>query len=184
MSNPKLKDLYESTIKKELKEEFAYKNSMQVPRLKKIVLNMGVGAATTDSKKVKKAIQEMTLISGQKPLETKAKNSIAGFKLREDMTIGCKVTLRGQRMYEMLDRLITIALPRVRDFRGLSAKSFDGRGNYAFGIQEQIIFPEIHYDDIDDIRGMDIVIETSSNTNNEALSLLQKLGMPFEKNRG
>lgn len=178
---PKFKELYLKKIREALKKEFGYKNDMQIPKIEKIVINMGVGEATSDSKKAKKAFEEMTLISGQKPLETKAKNSISGFKLRDGMTIGCKVTIRGSRMYEMLDRLITIALPRVRDFRGLSSKSFDGRGNYAFGIKEQIIFPEINYDDIDDIRGMDVIIVTTANTNKEALSLLKGFGMPFKK---
>jgi large subunit ribosomal protein L5 len=152
---------------------------MQIPRLEKIVLNMGVGKAVQDSKKLTAAVQEMTLITGQKPAVCKAKKSVANFKLREGMAIGCKVTLRGRRMYEFLDRLINIALPRVRDFRGVPANSFDGRGNYAMGLKEQIVFPEINYDDVDEVRGMDVVICTSAPTNAEAKALLEQFRMPF-----
>ncbi|MBP9877919.1 MAG: 50S ribosomal protein L5 [Alphaproteobacteria bacterium] len=181
MYKPRFKELYEKTIRPQLKTEFAYKNDMQIPTIEKIVINMGVGEAVRDSKKVKKASEELTLIAGQKAVETKAKKSVAIYKLREGMSIGCKVTLRGARMYDMLDRLITVALPRVRDFRGLSSKSFDGKGNYAFGLKEQIVFPEIDYDTVDDIRGMDIIIVTTAKTNEEALSLLNGFGMPFQK---
>ncbi len=176
---PRLKDLYENTVKASLTEEFGYKNQMQVPKLEKIVVNMGVGAAVQDNKKVQAAVQDLTLITGQKPVVTKAKRSIATFKLREGMPIGCKVTLRSDRMYEFLDRLITIALPRVRDFRGISGKSFDGRGNFAMGLKEQIVFPEIDYDKVDEIRGMDIVVCTSAKTNEEAKALLKGFDMPF-----
>jgi large subunit ribosomal protein L5 len=160
-------------------EEFGYKNAMEVPRLEKIVINMGVGEAVADSKKVKSAVNEMALISGQQPVVTKAKKSVATFKLREGMPVGCKVTLRRERMYEFLDRLITIALPRVRDFRGVSGKSFDGRGNYAMGLKEQIVFPEIDYDTVDEIRGMDIIICTTAKTDKEAHALLKGFDMPF-----
>ena len=176
---PRLKELYETQVKASLTEEFGYKNQMQVPKLEKIVLNMGIGEAVGDNKKVCAAAEEMALIAGQKPVITKAKNSIATFKLREGMPIGCKVTLRSDRMYEFLDRLITIALPRVRDFRGISAKSFDGRGNFAMGLKEQIVFPEIDYDKVDDIRGMDIVVCTTAKTNEEAKALLKGFDMPF-----
>ncbi len=176
---PRLKELYESTVKTNLTEEFGYKNQMQVPKLEKIVVNMGVGKAVQDNKKVQAAVQDLTLITGQKPVVTKAKRSIATFKLREGMPIGCKVTLRSDRMYEFLDRLITIALPRVRDFRGISGKSFDGRGNFAMGLKEQIVFPEIDYDKVDEIRGMDIVVCTSAKTNEEAKALLKGFDMPF-----
>ncbi len=176
---PRLKDLYENTVKASLTEEFGYKNQMQVPKLEKIVVNMGVGKAVQDNKKVQAAVQDLTLITGQKPVVTKAKRSIATFKLREGMPIGCKVTLRSDRMYEFLDRLITIALPRVRDFRGISGKSFDGRGNFAMGLKEQIVFPEIDYDKVDEIRGMDIVVCTSAKTNEEAKALLKGFDMPF-----
>lgn len=181
MYKPRFKELYEKSIRSKLKTEFGYKNDMQIPSIEKIVINMGVGEAVRDSKKVKKAAEELTLIAGQKAVETKAKKSVAIYKLREGMPIGCKVTLRGARMYDMLDRLITVALPRVRDFRGLSSKSFDGKGNYAFGIKEQIVFPEIDYDKVEDIRGMDIIIVTTAKTNEEALSLLTEFGMPFQK---
>lgn len=181
MYKPRFKELYEQKIRPQLKTEFSYQNDMQIPSIEKIVINMGVGEAVRDSKKVKKASEELTLIAGQKAVETKAKKSVAIYKLREGMPIGCKVTLRGARMYDMLDRLITVALPRVRDFRGLSAKSFDGKGNYAFGIKEQIVFPEIDYDTVEDIRGMDIIIVTTAKTNEEALSLLNGFGMPFQK---
>ena len=176
---PRLKELYETTVKANLTEQFGYKNQMQVPKIEKIVVNMGVGEAVQDNKKVQAAVQDLSLITGQKPVVTKAKRSIATFKLREGMPIGCKVTLRSDRMYEFLDRLITIALPRVRDFRGISGKSFDGRGNFAMGLKEQIVFPEIDYDKVDDIRGMDIVVCTSAKTNEEAKALLKGFDMPF-----
>ena len=175
----RLKKLYEEKIKAELKKQYGYANDMQIPRLEKIVLNMGVGENAQDSKKIQGAVAEMTLIAGQKPLVTRSRKSIAGFKLREDIPIGCKVTLRGQRMYEFLDRLITIAMPRIRDFRGVSDKSFDGNGNYAFGIKEQIIFPEINFDKVDAMRGMDVIICTTAKTDDEAKSLLKGFKMPF-----
>jgi large subunit ribosomal protein L5 len=175
----RLRDHYNTTVRKMLLDEFQYENPMQVPRLTKVVLNMGVGEASQDRKKVETAAADMTLIAGQKPVITRAKKSIAGFKLREGMAIGCKVTLRRERMYEFLDRLINIALPRVRDFRGLSKKSFDGRGNFAMGIKEQIIFPEISYDKVDQIRGLDIVICTTAKTDAEAQALLKQFDMPF-----
>jgi large subunit ribosomal protein L5 len=177
----RLREQYENTIRKSLQEKFGYDNPFSVPRLDKIVINMGVGEAVQDSKKVQQAASEMALIAGQKPVITRAKKSIAGFKLREEMPIGCKVTLRRERMYEFLDRLITIALPRVRDFRGVPTKSFDGRGNYALGLKEQIVFPEIDYDKVDDIRGMDIVICTTAKTDEEARELLDGFNMPFTK---
>ena len=176
---PRLQKLYEDTIIKAMTEKFGYKNPLQVPRIEKIVLNMGVGDATQDKKRVDQAAAEMELIAGQKPVITKAKKSIAQFKLREGMPIGCKVTLRRERMYEFLDRFVTIALPRVRDFRGLSPKSFDGRGNYACGLKEQLIFPEISYDKVDRIRGMDVIVTTSANTDDEARELLRLFGFPF-----
>jgi large subunit ribosomal protein L5 len=163
-------------------KEFGYTNILQVPRVEKIVINMGVGKATQDSKKVKAATEELTAIAGQKAVVTHARKSIAGFKLREGMPIGTKVTLRRTRMYEFLDRLVTIALPRTRDFRGLNPKSFDGRGNYAMGVKEQIIFPEIDYDRVDEIRGMDIIICTTAKTDDEARALLRGFDMPFSKN--
>ena len=175
----RLRDHYNTTVRKMLREEFRYDNPMQVPRLSKVVLNMGVGEASQDRKKVETAAADMTLIAGQKPVITRAKKSIAGFKLREGMAIGCKVTLRRERMYEFLDRLITVALPRVRDFRGVSSKSFDGRGNYALGLREQLVFPEIDYDRVDTVRGMDIVIVTTAKTDAEARSLLKGFDMPF-----
>jgi len=176
---PRLKKLYDDKIVAAMTEKFGYKNVMQVPRLEKIVLNMGVGEATQDKKKVEQAAGEMTQIAGQKAVVTKAKKSIAQFKLREGMPIGCKVTLRRERMYEFLDRFVTIALPRVRDFRGLSDKSFDGRGNYATGLKEQLIFPEISYDQVDKIRGMDVIVTTTANTDEEARELLRLFGFPF-----
>jgi large subunit ribosomal protein L5 len=176
---PRLRKLYEDQIVKAMTEKFGYTNLMQVPRLEKIVLNMGVGEATQDKKRVETAAQEMTMIAGQKAVVTKAKKSIAQFKLREGMPIGCKVTLRRERMYEFLDRFVTIALPRVRDFRGLSDKSFDGRGNYATGLKEQLIFPEISYDKVDKIRGMDVIVTTTANTDEEARELLRLFGFPF-----
>ncbi len=175
----RFKKHYEEVVKPKLKEQFGYKNDMAVPRIEKIVLNMGVGEAVADSKKLQAAVQDLTKISGQKPVTTKAKKSIATYKLREGMAIGCKVTLRRERMYEFLDRLVTVALPRSRDFRGLSAKAFDGRGNFAMGIKEQIIFPEIDYDQVDEVRGLDIVICTTAGSNEEAKALLEKFDMPF-----
>ena len=175
----KMQQLYVDTVRAQMVEQFGYKNLMQVPRIDKIVLNMGVGEATQDKKKVDKAAEEMALIAGQKPVITKAKKSVATFKLREGMPIGCKVTLRRERMYEFLDRLITVALPRVRDFRGLNPKSFDGRGHYAMGLKEQIIFPEINYDRIDSVRGMDVIVTTTAKTDDEARALLAAFGFPF-----
>ena len=174
----RFKENYYNVIRPKLMKDFGYKNLMQTPRLEKIVVNMGVGKAAQDSKKINTAVEELTLITGQKPVITKARKSIATFKLRQGMPIGCKVTLRGNRMYEFLDRLVTIALPRVRDFRGISGKSFDGAGNYSFGLKEQIVFPEINYDKIDQIRGMDIIIVTSAKTNDEAKALLKAFDMP------
>ena len=176
---PRLQKTYEDTIIKAMTEKFGYKNPMQVPRIEKIVINMGVGDATQDKKRVDQAAAEMELISGQKPVITKAKKSIAQFKLREGMPIGCKVTLRRTHMYEFLDRFVTIALPRVRDFRGLNPKSFDGNGNYATGLKEQLIFPEISYDKVDKIRGMDVIVTTTANTDDEARELLRLFGFPF-----
>jgi len=176
---PRMKGIYEDRIVKAMQEKFGYENEMQIPRIEKIVLNMGVGEATQDKKRVDQAASEMELIAGQKPVITKAKKSIAQFKLREGMPIGVKVTLRRERMYEFLDRFITIALPRVRDFRGLNPKSFDGRGNYACGIKEQIIFPEINYDRIDKVRGMDVIVTTTAKTDDEARELLRLSGFPF-----
>lgn len=176
---PRMRSLYDETIVKAMTEKFGYTNALQVPRIEKITLNMGVGDAVQDKKRVDTAAAEMELIAGQKPVITKAKKSIAGFKLREGMPIGCKVTLRRERMYEFLDRLITIAMPRIRDFRGVSAKSFDGRGNYAMGLKEQIIFPEINYDRIDQVRGMDVIVTTSARTDDEARELLRLFGFPF-----
>ena len=176
---PRLRKLYDETIAKAMVEKFGYKNVNEVPRLDKIVLNMGVGEATQDKKKVEQAASEMELIAGQKPVITKAKKSIAQFKLREGMPIGVKVTLRRERMYEFLDRFVTIALPRVRDFRSLNPKSFDGRGNYACGLKEQLIFPEISYDKVDKIRGMDVIVTTTAKTDEEARELLRLFGFPF-----
>ncbi|HEX7852607.1 MAG TPA: 50S ribosomal protein L5 [Sphingobium sp.] len=176
---PRSKSLYDDTIVKAMTEKFGYTNPMQMPKIEKITLNMGVGEATQDKKKVTSAAEEMELIAGQKPVITKAKKSIAQFKLREGMPIGAKVTLRRERMYEFLDRLVTVAMPRIRDFRGLNPKSFDGRGNYAFGIKEQIIFPEISYDRVDKVRGMDIIVTTTANTDEEARELLRLFGFPF-----
>ncbi len=175
----RFKKHYEDVVKPKLKEQFGYKNDMSVPRIEKIVINMGVGEAVADSKKLQAAMQDLTKISGQKPVSTKAKKSIATFKLREGMAIGCKVTLRRERMYEFLDRLVTVALPRSRDFRGLSPKAFDGRGNFAMGVKEQIIFPEIDYDQVDEVRGLDIVICTTAASNEEAKALLENFDMPF-----
>ncbi|SOB87478.1 LSU ribosomal protein L5P [Sphingomonas guangdongensis] len=176
---PRLRTMYDEKIAKAMTEKFGYANAMEVPKLDKIVINMGVGEATQDKKKVEQAASEMEKIAGQKPVVTKAKKSIAQFKLREGMPIGCKVTLRRERMYEFLDRLVTIALPRVRDFRGLNPKSFDGRGNYAMGLKEQLIFPEISYDSVDKIRGMDIIVTTTAKTDEEARELLRLFGFPF-----
>src|ERR1700754_2284535 len=170
---------YDDEIAKAMTEKFGYKNRLEVPKIEKITINMGVGEASQDKKKVQTAAAEMELIAGQKPVITKAKKSIAQFKLREGMPIGCKVTLRRERMYEFLDRFVTIALPRVRDFRGLNPKSFDGKGNYATGLKEQLIFPEISYDKVDKIRGMDVIVTTSANTDDEARELLRLLGFPF-----
>jgi large subunit ribosomal protein L5 len=178
---PRMKAIYEDRIVKAMTEKFGYKNALEIPRIEKIVLNMGVGEATQDKKRVEQAASEMELIAGQKPVITKAKKSIAQFKLREGMPIGVKVTLRRERMYEFLDRFITIALPRVRDFRGLNPKSFDGRGNYACGIKEQIIFPEINYDRIDKVRGMDVIVTTTAKTDDEARELLRLFGFPFPR---
>jgi len=175
----RMQKLYVDKIRAQMTEQFGYKNLMQVPKIDKIVINMGVGEATQDKKKVDKAAEEMALIAGQKPVITKAKKSVATFKLREGMPIGCKVTLRRDKMYEFLDRLVTVALPRVRDFRGLNPKSFDGRGNYAMGLKEQIIFPEINYDRIDSVRGMDVIITTTARTDDEARALLAAFGLPF-----
>jgi len=177
----RLRDTYESDIKVAMIKKFGYKNVMQVPKLEKIVINMGVGEARENAKVLESAVKDMTEIAGQKPVITKAKKSVANFKLREGMPIGCKVTLRGERMYEFADRLINLALPRVRDFRGVSADSFDGRGNYALGIKEQIIFPEIEYDKVDKVRGMDIIFVTTARTDEEARELLRLFGMPFRK---
>lgn len=176
---PRLKTLYAETIRGAMKEEFGYKNAMMTPRLDKIVLNMGVGEAVADSKKVKSAHDDLMLIAGQKPVITRAKNSIAGFKVREGMPLGVKVTLRGDRMYEFLDRLITIAMPRIRDFRGVKSTAFDGRGNYAMGIREHIVFPEVEYDKVDQMWGMDIIIATNAKTDAEARALLKHFNMPF-----
>ncbi|HVH48508.1 MAG TPA: 50S ribosomal protein L5 [Sphingomicrobium sp.] len=174
-----MKKDYEDRIVPAMIERFGYKNRLEVPRLDKIVINMGVGEATQDKKRVEAAAAEMQAISGQKPVITKAKKSIAQFKLREGMPIGCKVTLRRDRMFEFMDRLVTIALPRVRDFRGLNPKSFDGRGNYAMGLKEQIVFPEINYDQIDTVRGMDVIVTTTANTDEEARELLRLFNFPF-----
>ena len=178
---PRLKAAYRESIRAALKEEFGYSNDMQIPRLDKIVLNIGCGEAVADSKKIKSAHDDLMAIAGQKPVITKAKKSIASFKVREEMPLGVKVTLRGDRMYDFLDRLITIALPRVRDFRGIRGKNFDGRGNFAMGLKEHIVFPEINYDQVDEIWGMDIVITTTANTDAEAKALLSKFNMPFTK---
>ena len=178
--NPRLKQFYLDELHGRLKEEFNLANDLQVPRLEKIVLNIGVGAGTDDRKKVEAAYEDLAKIAGQKPVITKAKRSVAVFKLREGMQIGCKVTLRRERMYEFLDRLITVALPRVRDFRGVPRNSFDGRGNYAMGLTEQIVFPEINYDDIDEVRGMDVVICTTAANNDQGRALLAGFNMPFQ----
>ena len=179
MARARLHEHYETTVHPALMQEFGYRNPMQVPRLEKIVVNMGVGEAVQDSKKAEAAAADLTAITGQHPVITKAKRSIATFKLREGMPIGCKVTLRRERMYEFLDRLITVALPRVRDFRGISGRSFDGRGNFALGLKEQLVFPEIDYDRVDATRGMDVVIVTTAKTDAEAKALLKAFDMPF-----
>ncbi|MGR3373121.1 50S ribosomal protein L5 [Pseudooceanicola nanhaiensis] len=177
---PRLRQQFRDTIKAALKEEFGYKNDMQIPRLDKIVLNIGCGAeAVRDSKKAKSAQEDLTAIAGQKAVVTKAKKSIAGFRVREEMPLGAKVTLRGDRMYDFLDRLITVAMPRIRDFRGVSGKSFDGRGNYAMGMKEHIVFPEINFDKVDEVWGLDIIICTTAETDAEAKSLLKHFNMPF-----
>lgn len=176
---PRMKQRFDDEIVKAMTEKFGYTNRLQVPQLDKITLNMGVGEASQDKKKVATAAEEMALIAGQKPVITKAKKSIAQFKLREGMPIGCKVTLRRERMFEFLDRLVTVAMPRIRDFRGLNPKSFDGRGNYAMGLKEQIVFPEISYDKIDVVRGMDIIVTTTAKTDDEARELLRLFGFPF-----
>ncbi|MEM6932281.1 MAG: 50S ribosomal protein L5 [Pseudomonadota bacterium] len=176
---PRLKTLYREKIRAEIKEEFGLKNDMMIPKLEKIVLNMGVGEAVGDSKKIKAAHDDLMQIAGQKPVITRAKKSIAGFKVREQMPLGVKVTMRGDRMYDFLDRLVTIAMPRIRDFRGVSGKSFDGNGNYAMGIKEHIVFPEIDYDKVDQIWGMDVIICTSAQDDAQAKSLLKHFNMPF-----
>ena len=176
---PRLKAQYAETIRPALKEEFSLENEMMIPKLEKIVLNMGVGEAVADSKKIRSAHADLMTIAGQMPVITKAKKSIAGFKVREDMPLGVKVTLRGDRMYDFLDRLVTVAMPRIRDFRGVSDKSFDGRGNYAMGLKEHIVFPEIDFDKVDQFWGMDIVICTTANTDAEAKALLKQFNMPF-----
>ncbi|WP_223703219.1 50S ribosomal protein L5 [Sutcliffiella deserti] len=177
----RLKEKYQSEIIPALMGKFEYKSVMQAPKLEKIVINMGVGDAVSNSKALDSAVEELTSITGQRPIVTKAKKSIAGFRLREGMPIGAKVTLRGERMYEFLDKLVSVSLPRVRDFRGISKKSFDGRGNYTLGVKEQLIFPEIDYDKVSKVRGMDIVIVTTANTDEEARELLSSFGMPFQK---
>jgi len=178
---PRLGALYQDEVRAMMQEQFKYSNPMQIPAVDKIVLNMGLGEGVGDKKKVAAAIEELTLIAGQKPVSTVAKKSIAGFKLRDGMVIGAKVTLRRDRMWEFMDRLVNIALPRVRDFRGLNAKSFDGNGNYAMGLKEHIVFTEIDYDKVDQVRGMDIVVQTSAKTDEEAKALLAALGFPFRK---
>jgi large subunit ribosomal protein L5 len=176
---PRLKERYEQEVAPSLQKRFGYKSSMEVPRVEKITLNMGVGEAKTNSRALDKAIEELTLIAGQRARLRRARKSIAGFKIRAGMPIGAKVTLRGARMWEFLDRLVSIALPRIRDFRGLSPASFDGRGNYSLGVREQIIFPEINYDDVDSVRGLDVTITTTAGSDEEALALLRELGLPF-----
>ncbi|NLB33591.1 MAG: 50S ribosomal protein L5 [Tissierellia bacterium] len=177
----RIKTTYKEQVVPALMEKFKYESIMQAPKIEKIIINMGVGEAKENQKFLDNAVEEMTLIAGQKPVVTKAKKSISNFKLREGMSVGCKVTLRGEHMYEFFDKLVNIALPRVRDFRGVSKTAFDGRGNYALGIKEQLIFPEINYDKIDKIRGMDIIITTTANTDEEARELLSLMGMPFSK---
>jgi large subunit ribosomal protein L5 len=181
---PRLKRRYDDEVRARLKERLGYSSAMQVPRLEKITVNMGVGEAKTNAKALDSAIEELTTITGQRAQITRARRSIAGFKIREGMPIGAKVTLRGARMYEFLDRLVSIALPRIRDFRGLSPVSFDGRGNYSLGVREQLIFPEIDYDDIDAVRGLDVAITTTAKTDDEGLELLRELGLPFRDTQG
>lgn len=176
---PRLQEKYKNEVIQAMIEKFGYKNIMEVPKLEKIVINMGVGEAKDNQKVLESAVSDLTIISGQKPILTRAKKSVANFKIRENMALGCKVTLRGANMYEFADKLVSIALPRVRDFRGISDKAFDGRGNYSLGIKEQLIFPEVEYDKIDKVRGMDIIFVTSANTDEEARELLRFLGMPF-----
>ncbi|QKG85585.1 50S ribosomal protein L5 [Kroppenstedtia pulmonis] len=177
----RLKERYQKEITPSLMKKFEYRTPMEVPKIEKVVINMGVGEAVQNPKILDSAVEDLTIISGQKPVVTRAKKSIAGFKLREDMPIGCKVTLRGTRMYDFLDKLINVALPRVRDFRGISPKAFDGRGNYTLGLKEQLVFPEIEYDKVDKVRGMDVVIVTTADTDEEARELLTQMGMPFRK---
>ena len=177
----RLQEKYLTSVRAELSNKFAYKSSMQIPKVEKIVINMGVGDAVANSKVLDDAVEELQVITGQKPVITRAKKSIANFKLREGMPIGCKVTLRGERMYQFLDKLVTIALPRVRDFHGINGNAFDGRGNYTLGVKEQLIFPEINFDKVKKVRGMDIVIVTTANTDEEGRTLLQLMGMPFRK---
>ena len=177
----RLRQKYENEVKNQMVEKFGYKSVMQIPTIDKIVINMGIGDAVSNSKVLDEAVAELALITGQKPVNTRAKKSIAGFRLREGMPIGCKVTLRGERMYDFLDKLVSVSLPRVRDFRGVSKKSFDGRGNYTLGVKEQLIFPEIDFDKVNKVRGMDIVVVTTANTDEEARELLTQLGMPFQK---
>ena len=177
----RLRQKYENEVKNQMVEKFGYKSVMQIPTIDKIVINMGIGDAVSNSKVLDEAVAELALITGQKPVITRAKKSIAGFRLREGMPIGCKVTLRGERMYDFLDKLVSVSLPRVRDFRSVSKKSFDGRGNYTLGVKEQLIFPEIDFDKVNKVRGMDIVVVTTANTDEEARELLTQLGMPFQK---
>ncbi len=177
----RLRQKYENEVKNQMVEKFGYKSVMQIPTIDKIVINMGIGDAVSNSKVLDEAVAELALITGQKPVITRAKKSIACFRLREGMPIGCKVTLRGERMYDFLDKLVSVSLPRVRDFRGVSKKSFDGRGNYTLGVKEQLIFPEIDFDKVNKVRGMDIVVVTTANTDEEARELLTQLGMPFQK---
>lgn len=179
--NSRLFDMYKNDVVPAMMEKFQYKSIMQAPKIEKVVINMGVGEAKDNQKFLESAIEEMALITGQKPVTTKAKKSVSNFKIREGMAVGCKVTLRGQKMYDFLDKFVNISLPRVRDFRGVSKTSFDGRGNYALGIKEQLIFPEINYDKIDKLRGMDIIITTTAKTDEEARELLKLMGMPFSK---
>ena len=177
----RLQEKYQTSVRTELANKFAYKSSMQIPKIEKIVINMGCGDAVANAKVLDDAVEELTIITGQKPLVTKAKKSIANFKLREGMPIGCKVTLRGERMYQFLDKLVSVALPRVRDFHGVNPNAFDGRGNYTLGVKEQLIFPEINFDKVKKVRGMDIVIVTTANTDEEGRTLLALMGMPFRK---
>jgi len=178
----RLKEDYKSRVAPALKKQFGYKNPMQIPNVTKIIVNMGVGEAATNSKLMEGALSDMAAITGQKPVTTRARKSISNFKLRDGMPVGCRVTLRGEQMWEFLDRLINVTLPRIRDFRGVSPKAFDGRGNYTLGLKEQIIFPEIDYDKVDKVRGMDITIVTTANTNDEGRALLKAFSMPFRKN--